>query len=64
MKWTTKHPTKPGFYWFRDANRSVVLEVRDSFVKDKMLAWDWQGGRLGQYDISQVVWTTQRTAMT
>ena len=52
MKWTTTHPIKPGFYWFRDANRSVVLEVRDSFVKDKMLAWDWQGGRLGQYDIA------------
>ena len=30
----------------------VVLEVRDSFVKGKMLVWDWQSGRLGQYDVS------------
>ena len=51
MKWTSKHPTKPGFYWFRDSSRAVVLEVRESFIKGHMLAWDWQGGRLSQYDI-------------
>jgi hypothetical protein len=44
MNWTTKQPTKAGFYWYRDKNRTVVLEVRDSFVKGKMLAWDWQQG--------------------
>ena len=52
MKWTIKQPTKAGFYWYRDGHRVVVLEVRDSFVKGKMLVWDWQDGRLGQYDIS------------
>ena len=52
MKWTTKQPTKPGFYWYRDEHRAVVLEVRDSLIKGKMLAWDWQQGRLSQYDIS------------
>ena len=40
MKWTTEHPTKAGFYWYRDDNRAVVLEVRDRLVKEKMLAWD------------------------
>ena len=52
MKWTTKLPTKAGFYWYRDETRAVVLEVRDSMVKGKMLAWDWQQGRLSQYDIA------------
>ena len=36
----------------RDNTRAVILEVRESFVKGKMLAWDWQGGRLSQYDIA------------
>ena len=52
MKWTIKHPTKPGFYWYRDEHRAVVLEVRESFAKGKLLAWDWQQGRLSQYDIA------------
>ncbi len=52
MKWSPKPPTKPGFYWFRDKTRSVVLEVRESFVKGQMLAWDWQQGRLAQYSIA------------
>ena len=52
MKWTKKHPTKPGFYWYRDGQRAVVLEVRESFVMGKMLVWDWQQGWLGQYDIT------------
>ena len=25
MKWTNKHPVKPGFYWYRDEDRAVVL---------------------------------------
>lgn len=40
MKWTTKQLTRPGFYWYREENRAVVLEVRESFVKGKILAWD------------------------
>jgi hypothetical protein len=52
MKWTSKHPNKPGFYWYRDKHRAVVLEVRESFAKGKMLVWDWQQGQLGQYDIA------------
>ena len=38
MKWTSKHPIKPGFYWYRDEHRAVVLEVRESFVKGNRLA--------------------------
>ena len=53
MKWTTEHPTKAGFYWYRDDNRAVVLEVRDSLVKEKMLAWDWQNGRLSQIRLAK-----------
>jgi hypothetical protein len=52
MKWTHKHPVRPGFYWYRDEHRAVVLEVRESFVKGKMLVWDWQQGRLGQYVVA------------
>ena len=29
MKWTTTHPIKPGFYWYRDETRAVVLAVRE-----------------------------------
>ena len=31
----------------------MVLEVRESLVKGKLLAWDWQHGRLGQNDIEK-----------
>ena len=42
MKWTTKSPTKSGFYWYRDDKRAVVLEVRDSVRKGRTLTCDWQ----------------------
>ena len=52
MKWTTKQPTKAGFYWYRDENRAVVLEVREALAKGHWFTWDWQQGRVSQYDIA------------
>lgn len=52
MKWPIKQPTKPAFYWYWDENRPVILEVRDRFVKAKMLDVELAGRALGQYDIA------------
>ncbi len=51
MKWTTKQPTKAGFYWYRDEHRAVVLEVLKGLRKGFFLTWDWQQGRLDRYSI-------------
>jgi hypothetical protein len=39
-EWTTKRPGKPGFYWWRYAERDVrpeVVELRNTFDDE----WDW-----------------------
>jgi hypothetical protein len=53
MKWTTKQPTKTGFYWYRDENRTVVLEVREGMAKGHWFTWDWQQRRFAQYPIAE-----------
>jgi hypothetical protein len=53
MKWTTKHPSKAGFYWYREEHRAVVLEVMEGLIKGHWFVWDWQQGRLAQYPITE-----------
>ena len=39
MKWTTEHPSKAGYYWYRDDHRAVVLQVFKGVGKDHWFAW-------------------------
>ena len=38
-------PTKEGWYWYRDADREVVLEVFEPHARGHWKAWDWNGGQ-------------------
>ena len=46
LSWTKKTPTKEGWYWYRDADRAVVLHVLDPLNNGYWKAWDWNQGRL------------------
>jgi hypothetical protein len=45
--WTRKRPTKPGWYWYRDADREeVVLHVFDPQGNGVMKVWEWSEGHM------------------
>jgi hypothetical protein len=62
LVWTKRTPTKEGWVWYRDENRSAVLNVFDPGGNGYWKAWDWNGGRLQLCAIAEytgeVVWTT------
>jgi hypothetical protein len=48
LRWTTKTPTRKGFYWYRhdDGRDPLVLHVLDPMRNGVMKAWDWDYGQL------------------
>ena len=53
MKWTTEHPTKAGYYWYRDDHRAVVLQVFKGVEKDHWFAWGLATQAAGSVSIAE-----------